>query len=116
MDNYELTDNMVPAKATHPGELLLQELEFNNISVEHFVIKSQISENTINNIIHKKEDLTIDIALKLEKAIGINTDYWLQLQYNYEKDALKIKKKTEIEKSILPKNIQKRILASMNLL
>lgn len=113
---YELTENIIPGKATHPGELLKQELDYKQISIEEFAVTSQISENTIKKIITGKEYITIDIALKLETTLNIDTDFWLQLQYNYEKDLLKIKKKTEIEKSNLPKNIQKRILTSMNLL
>ncbi|MCD4794086.1 MAG: HigA family addiction module antidote protein [Bacteroidales bacterium] len=115
-DKFELTDNIIPGKATHPGVLLKQELEYKQISVKEFAINSQISENSIKKIINGKEYITIDIALKLETILNIDTDFWLQLQYNYEKDLLKIKKKTEIEKSNLPKNIQKRILTSMNLL
>lgn len=116
MSRIELTDNMIPAKATHPGSLLKSEMQERNLSIKELSQSCDISEYILNKIIKNQRNITIDVAVELEKIFNIDTDFWLKLQYNYEKDMLKISKKNEVENSSLPKNIKNRILTNMNLL
>lgn len=100
MSEYiKLTDDIVPGQATHPGELIKDEIEYRKLTQKELAKKMGISLNTLNSIINGRANITMQIAVKLEEVLDISANYWLRLQIKYEIDTLRIRHKREINKA-----------------
>ena len=87
--------NTVPFVATHPGEILLDELKANNFSQSDFAKQIGYNKSQLNEIIKGKRNINADLALLLEKTLGIDAEYWLEAQKNYELDKARINSKNQ---------------------
>ena len=74
----------------HPGEVLEEELEARGIKKSAFALDLKIYPSHFSNILKGKRDINATIALKLEKALDIGAEFWLQLQAEYD---LKLERK-----------------------
>ena len=68
----------------HPGEYIRLILEDNDVSIESFAEKSRISLTDVKNLINGKQDITPEIAHKLEVYFYNLASFWLNLQKNYD--------------------------------
>lgn len=84
---------LTPFKATHPGEILKDELEASAISQSDFAKTIGLKRSQLNEIIKGKRNLNADLAVLLEKTLGIDADYWMEAQKNFDLDVAKIKSK-----------------------
>lgn len=88
------TNTLIPFEATHPGTLIKDELEVrHDITQKDLAILLGVQPSFLNEIIKGKRSVTADIAILLEKALGIPADYWMKFQSQYEIDCAKIKEK-----------------------
>ena len=78
-------DDIVPFKATHPGDILKVELEARNIKRRDFARTTDILPSHLNQLIKGKRDISMKIALKLERALGVPSDFWIRLQNLYNR-------------------------------
>jgi len=99
----KLTKDMIPAHATHPGQLIADEIEHRDIKQKDLADAMDISANILSEIIHEKRNITPAIAIKLEKALDIDAIYWMRLQVKYSIDKIKIEQKEQISKTHLSK-------------
>ncbi|WP_439504908.1 HigA family addiction module antitoxin [Sediminibacterium sp.] len=83
------TKHITPAKAIHPGEILLDELEAREISEKEFAIKSGIQPDQLNEIIEGKRGITIEYADLIGKGLDMEPTIWQNLQTLYELDLVK---------------------------
>jgi len=83
----------IPFSATHPGTLLKDELEASGINQKDFAVEIGMQKTMLNEIIKGKRPITADLAILLEKALGISADYWMRFQSQYELDLARIKQK-----------------------
>ncbi len=62
-----------------------------------------VPANRISQIIHGKREITADTALRLGKYFGIEPEFWLnlQMQYNIKISKSKVGKKIENEVKVL---------------
>jgi antitoxin HigA-1 len=74
----------------HPGEIIADELEARLISQKDFAKQIDLLPPHLNDLIKGKRNVSAKIAIKLETALGIDADYWLRVQMNYD---LKIERK-----------------------
>ncbi len=66
---------------TSPGEMLLEEfLKPLGISQVELARKIGVSYPRVNEVIHGKRSLTPDTALRLERLLGMEAQFWLNLQ------------------------------------
>ncbi len=66
---------------THPGEMFLEEfLEPLGLTQTEFAQKLGVSYPRLNELIHGKRGVTPDTALRLERLLGIEAEFWLNLQ------------------------------------
>ena len=66
---------------TSPGEMLLEEfLKPLGISQVDLARKIGVSYPRVNEVIHGKRSLTPDTALRLERLLGMEAQFWLNLQ------------------------------------
>ena len=87
------TNNNIPFKATLPGEVLKDELDARKINQKDFAVEIGIQKTMLNEIIKGKRPITADLAVLLEKTLGISAEYWMRFQTQYEIDVARIKEK-----------------------
>lgn len=85
---------LIPAKATHPGVLIKDELAATpDLNQKTLATELDMQPSFLNEIIKGKRPVTADIAILLEKALGISADYWMKFQSQYEIDKARVKQK-----------------------
>ena len=85
----EQTDNTVGLSCDliiHPGETLEEALEDRNMTQSELAIRTGMSELYIEQVIKGQQDITPEVALKLEEAFGIESFFWMNLQKNYDRE------------------------------
>ena len=87
----------------HPGELLKEELECREIKQKDFTEKFGLSYTMFNEVLNGKRPVSIELALLLEAALGINADLLVKMQTDYNlqtarKNTTLISKLNEIRK------------------
>ena len=83
----------IPSKATHPGSILKDELDYRGISQKEFAQDIGMQKTMLNEIIKGKRAITAEIALSLEKSLEIKADSWMRHQAGYELDCLRIQER-----------------------
>ena len=69
----------------HPGDILLKEfLEPLGMSASHLAKSIGLPSRHIQDLIGKKNQITADTALRLEKFFGMRAQFWLNLQTAYD--------------------------------
>ncbi len=64
-----------------PGEILLREfLEPLEITQSAFAKRIGVTPARLSEIIHGKRPITMDTALRLERALGMKAESWLRMQ------------------------------------
>lgn len=84
-------NNITPAlRPVHPGEILKEELKERGLTQKEFAAQIGMRPSHLSEIINGKASVTIAIADKLQSALGIDSQSWinLQTQYNYDLKAL----------------------------
>ncbi|HMI08274.1 MAG TPA: HigA family addiction module antitoxin [Flavobacterium sp.] len=85
---------IIPFEATHPGILIKDELDVHATLTQKELAKELgVQPSFLNEIIKGKRPVTADIAILLEKILGIPADYWMRFQSQYEIDLARIKEK-----------------------
>ena len=87
----------------HPGELLKEELECREIKQKDFAAKFGLSYTVLNEVLNGKRPVSIELALLMEAALGINADVLVKMQTDYNiqtasKSTTLTKKLNEIRK------------------
>jgi antitoxin HigA-1 len=85
----------------HPGELLKDELQEVNISLNELARALRVPMNRISAIVNGKRAITVDTAMRLARYFGTSPRYWLNLQNAYDLEAADW---AEIEREVLPRN------------
>ena len=81
---------LVPFVATHPGEVLLDELKARGLSQKKLSEMTGLAASVINETIKGKRAGSLKMAVALEKALGVPADMWMNLQTQYNLDAANI--------------------------
>jgi len=87
------TREFIPFEASHPGSLIKDELKARGISQKELALDIDMQPTMLNEIINEKRAITAEIALALEKALGIPADYWMRYQVGYELNCARIKER-----------------------
>lgn len=70
---------------THPGEMLLEEfLKPLGIPQTELAERLGVSYPRVNELIHGKRAMTPDTALRLERLLGVEAQFWLNLQLAWD--------------------------------
>ena len=85
---------MIPFEATHPGELIKDELDARGLNFNCLRITGvNMDIDTFNQLIAGKTSITESIANDLEIIFGIEAKFWLNMQAQYEADVIEIAEK-----------------------
>jgi HTH-type transcriptional regulator / antitoxin HigA len=86
---------LTPFIATHPGEMLADELGARNIKQQEFAQQIGMQKSQLNEIIKGKRSVNAEVAVLIEAALGISADFWLKAQNNYDLALVKIQSKVQ---------------------
>jgi addiction module HigA family antidote len=92
-------NDLTPGKASHPGEVIREEIKTRGIKQQELARQMGIAKTVISEIINGKRNLTPMLSLNLEKVLGINAEFWMNFQMQYEIDLIRIKYKKQKNKS-----------------
>lgn len=73
-----------PAEVFHPGELLQDEMEDQELSVEEVAERMGTDKHFVIDLIHGNADVDQGLAFKLSFALRTSAEYWLNLQASYD--------------------------------
>ena len=79
MDSDHLTV-FEPTTVPHPGEAVVEYLEFRGWSQRHLARRTGLTPKTISEICNGKAPITPTTALALEKVLQRPAHFWLNLQ------------------------------------
>ena len=79
-----------PFIATHPGELIKDELKERNLTQKELSEMTGIKPSVLSETIHGKRSVSLNVAIALEKALGIPAEIWMNLQTQYDLDSAQI--------------------------
>jgi addiction module HigA family antidote len=86
-----------------PGEVLREDfLEPLGISINKLSRDLSVPPNRISEIVNGKRSISADTALRLQRYFGVEAQFWLNLQTEYDLRMMKRKIWTEIEQRIIP--------------
>jgi antitoxin HigA-1 len=69
-----------PERPVHPGEVIADILEDLEISSSEFAEILGVSHQIVNDIIQGIQPITVDLAIRIGKALGNGPGLWLNLQ------------------------------------
>ncbi len=85
---------IIPHIVTHPGVLIKDELEaLPGLNQRKLAMEIGVKPSFLSELINGKRSITADIAILLEKSLGIPADYWMKFQSQYEIDKARLKEK-----------------------
>ncbi len=101
MDNIVM-NQYTPDYTVAPGEVLEYELELRNMSKTELSKRTGITEKQIVSIIKGKGTLNItpETAIKLERALGMPVEYWLNLEALYQENRARLAEEAQLEKHL----------------
>lgn len=69
----------------HPGEVLMEDfIEGFGITQHKLAVSIGVPPRRINEIVHDKRAIKADTALRLGRCFGVESQFWLNLQSQYE--------------------------------
>ena len=68
------------SRPIHPGEVLADVLEDLEITQTAFAEAIGVSRRTVNELIQGRRSLTVDMAIRIGKALGNGPRLWMNLQ------------------------------------
>ena len=83
-------NNLTPFVATHPGEMIRDELKERGMTQKQLATESGIKPSVLSETINGKRSVSLNVALALEKTLGISADIWMNLQTQYDLDMANI--------------------------
>lgn len=77
----------IEIEAFHPGEFLMEEIEFRQIQKKDFANQIGIFPNNLSLIFAGKRDISAPLAIKIGKALGTSGEMWFNMQsaFNFQK-------------------------------
>lgn len=88
-------NDIAPAMAIHPGEILLDELKNRNLNQKDFAALISYPKTQFNEVIKGKRNISADLALLIGKALNMDAEIWMNLQSQYELNLAKIELKNK---------------------
>lgn len=71
-------------RATHPGEILRDELDELGVVPSEFARQIDVPPNRVSQIISGKRSITADTALRFGHWFGVDPQFWINLQSQFD--------------------------------
>lgn len=93
-------DNITPFVATHPGEMIKDELRERKLTQKQLALETGIKPSVLSETINGKRPVSKNVALALEQALGISADIWMNLQTQYDLDSVRIAEGNNLRETV----------------
>jgi addiction module HigA family antidote len=95
-----------------PGEILREDfMEPLGISINKLSRDLAVPPNRISEIVNGKRGITADTALRLQRYFGVEAQFWLNLQSEYDLRIVRRQIWSDLEQRIIPiKNPQAELI------
>lgn len=102
VDNLSIMnkDNITPFVATHPGEMIKDELRERKLTQKQLALETGIKPSVLSETINGKRPVSKNMALALEQTLGIPADIWLNLQTQYDLDSVRIAEGNNLRETV----------------
>lgn len=85
----------------HPGETLKEVLLDRKMSQQELAVRAGVIPKHISTILSGEKNITVSFAKKLEYALNIGAEFWINLQNAYDKELLEFDEINSISKQEL---------------
>lgn len=85
----ETRNNTRPFLPVHPGEILKAELKEREIKQKTFAEMIGMRPSHLSALLHGSRNISPQLASRIEEALGIPAQLWLNLQTNYNLDVIR---------------------------
>jgi addiction module HigA family antidote len=79
-----------------PGEVLSHELEIRHMSQNELAKRTGLTPKHIVSLVKGASSITPETAIKLERALGMPVDYWLNLEAQYQEIKARQEEETQL--------------------
>ena len=86
---------LTPSIATHPGEMLADELEARGIKKQAFAQQIGMQKSQLNEIIEGKRSINAEVAVSIEAALNISASFWLKAQNDHDLALVRLQSKMQ---------------------
>jgi addiction module HigA family antidote len=77
---------LVPQKRLHPGNVISDEIEARGLKKIAFAKMIGLSPSQLSELLKGNRHVSEDLALRLEKALDIDAEFWMRVQVKYNLD------------------------------
>ena len=99
MDKHELNEYQ-PDYAVSPGEVLAVELEMRGMTQQELAKRTGLTPKHIVAIAKAKSAITPETAIKLERALGMPAEYWLNLESQYQEVLARLGEEQQLDRDL----------------
>ena len=90
----------IPFVATHPGELIKDELKEQGLTQKRLSEMTGIKASVISETISGPRAVSLNMAIALEKALSIPAEVWMNLQTQFNLDSAAIAERSSLRETI----------------
>lgn len=83
IDPQMIANNLTAYIATHPGDVLKEEIEYRGISQRKLATQIGMSHSVLNEVLNAKRPVTTEYAMLFEAALGISAKLLVNMQTDY---------------------------------
>lgn len=111
----QIVNEYLPDYAVTPGEVLDYELGLRGMSKQELAKRTGFTPKHIISLVQGKSSITPESAIKLERALGMPAEYWLNLESHYQEAAARINEEATLERDLVwLKRIQVNAMVKLN--
>jgi addiction module HigA family antidote len=89
----------------HPGEILLEEfMRPLGISINGLALELRVPATRISAIVNETRSITAETALRLGRYFSTTSEFWMNLQRDFDLRVAANESRREIERSVRPRN------------
>ncbi len=89
----------------HPGEILLEEyMKPLKISIEGLAVALRAPVSRISKIVNEERGITADTAMRLGRYFSTSSEFWMNLQRDFDLSVAADRSRKEIELSVQPRD------------
>lgn len=79
-----------------PGEILAEALDERGVTNSELARRAGLSEKHVSQLINARVPLSMDVALQLERVLGIPARFWNSLEFNYRAEQKREEQRAEM--------------------
>ncbi|MBT3725205.1 MAG: HigA family addiction module antidote protein [Gammaproteobacteria bacterium] len=93
----QLVNEYQPDYTVFPGEVLAYELEFRGMRQQELAKRTGLTPKHIVSLVKGKSAITSETAIKLERALGMPAEYWLNLESQFQETQARLAEGEQLE-------------------